>query len=65
MTKLFPTNSQLKNYFGRSIKRLQWEGLKEERRERITLLRLSLIRSEDPCASSTSPTIGNPRFLEL
>jgi len=59
-------NSQLKNYFGRSIKRLQWEGLMEERIERkITLLRLSLIRFEDPCASSTSPIIGNPCFLEL
>jgi len=44
MAQLFSANSQLKNYFGRSIKRLQWEGLKEERIERkITLLRLSLI----------------------
>lgn len=66
MAQLFPMNSQLKNYFGRSIKRLQWEGLNEERRERkITLLRLSLIKSEDLCASSTSLITGNPCFLEL
>ena len=40
MAQLFPTNSQLKNYFGRSIKRLQWEGQREERRERkIIMLR--------------------------
>jgi len=37
VAQLFPTNSQLKNYFGRSIKRLQWEGLKEERIERKLL----------------------------
>jgi len=65
MAQLFPTNSQLKDYFGRSIKRLQWEVLREDRREIITLLRLSLIKSEDPCASNTSPTTGNPCFLEL
>lgn len=42
VAQLFPMNSQLKNYFRRSIKRLQWEGLREERIERkITLLRLS------------------------
>ena len=63
MAQLSPTNSQLKNYFGRSIKRLQWEGLKEERRERkINLLRLSLTRFEDPCASSTSPIYRKPLF---
>ena len=66
VAQLFPMNSQLKNYFGRSIKRLQWKGLKEERRERkITLWRLSLIRFEDPCASNTSPITRNPCFLEL
>jgi len=50
-------NSQLKNYFGRSIKRLNEKALRrrEERRERITLLRVSLIKSEDPCPSSASP----------
>ena len=63
VAQLFPTNSQLKNYFGRSIKRLQWEGLREERIERkITLLRFSLTRSENPCASSTSPIYRKPLF---
>jgi len=41
VAQLFLTVSQLKNYFGRSIKILQWEGLREERKERITVLRLS------------------------
>ena len=66
VAQLFPTNSQLKNYFGRSIKSLQLEGLREEIIERkITLLRLSMIRFEDPFASNTSPITGNPCFLEL
>ena len=66
MAQLFPMNSQLKNYFGRSIKRLQREGLWEARIDRkITLLRLSLIRSKDPCSSNTSPITGNLCFLEL
>lgn len=63
VAQLFPTNSQLKNYFGRSIKRLQWEGLREERIERkITLLRFSLTKSKDPYASNTSPICRKPLF---
>jgi len=38
VAQLFPTNSQLKNYFGRGIKRPQREGLKEERRERKVIM---------------------------
>ena len=66
VAQLFPTNSQLKNYFGRSIKRLQWKGLnrgekRREERERLLCWDF-LTRSEDPSASYTSPIYRKPLF---
>lgn len=64
VAQMFPAVSQLKNYFGRSIKRLQWEGLKRRENRELLYWDYPLIKSEDPRASSTSPSSRNPCFLE-
>ena len=63
--QLFPTNSQLKNYFGRGKKTSKGRPKGGEKREKGYYTEIfPLTRSEDPCAFRTSPICtGNHYFL--